>query len=258
MVDGAGREQFLQARVCKPAGTGPFPLAVLNHGAPPDAADVPLMVPPSCAAPAARWLLSRGFLVVAALRRGFGASTGPVAESSGPCGAPDYARAGREGARDIAAVVRYAAGLRVVARSGALVIGQSTGGWATIAYAAAPDPMVAGAVSMAGGRGGHALGRGDTYCRPERLVAAAAEFGRSSRLPMLWVSAANDSYFGPALVSAMKDAFDRGGGAAELVVTPPFGREGHALFTTAGGEAVWGPLVDTFLAGPAATTRKAG
>ncbi len=55
----------------------------------------------------AQWFLARGFAVVYALRRGYGATGGDWAETYGPCNRADYARAGLESARDIAAIVNF-------------------------------------------------------------------------------------------------------------------------------------------------------
>ncbi len=258
MRDSAGAPKNLRARICRPEGSAPAPVAVINHGAPPDAAETGHMEPTRCDSGPARWFLARGYIVVFALRRGFGASTGPVAESSGPCDAPDYFHAAMEGARDIDAVVRYAAALPFARADDIVVLGQSTGGLATIAYDSMPYPGVVGLISMAGGRGGHAFGAPRTYCHPEALVAAAGKLGEMARLPMLWVSAANDTYFEPGLEQAMRDAFVAAGGVATLAVVPPFGGEGHFLFYGQGGDRVWGPLLSRYLDERRAATASGG
>ena len=257
VTDASGQVQHLIARLCRPDAAAPVRVAVINHGAPPDAADVRRMEPTACDSAPARWFLARGYLVVFALRRGYGASTGPIAEASGSCEAPDYLHAALEGARDVDSIVRFATALSFARSTQAVVVGQSTGGWATIAYGAGQHPGATAFISMAGGRGGRAFSAPATYCRPERLVAAAGRLGETARTPMLWVSAANDTYFDPALERAMQAAFNAGGGHADLVVTPPFDTEGHRLFYGQGGDAIWGPLFDTYLADVARTPRTA-
>jgi hypothetical protein len=64
-----------------------------------------------CDSEAARWFLSRGYVVAYALRRGYGETGGSWAEDIGSCSDPDYVRAGIETARDIDAVVQYATAL---------------------------------------------------------------------------------------------------------------------------------------------------
>ena len=256
MLDDGGVSRQLAARVCRPPSSlTAAPLAVINHGAPPTGAQIRLMQPTSCAAEPAQWFLARGYVVVFALRRGFGASDGDIAESSGSCDAPDYEHAGWEGAGDVAAIVRWAETLPGVRTDATVVIGQSTGGWASLAYAARADARAVAVINMAGGRGGRAFAEPASYCRPERLVKAAARFGASARVPTLWIYASNDSYFGPDVATRMQTAFVQSGGRAALEVTAPFGTEGHRLFYGAGGSEVWGPLVMRFLAEGAPSQR---
>jgi dienelactone hydrolase len=255
VLDDDGTPRTLAARVCRPAAQrGPAPLVIINHGAPPLADYVPLMEPTSCNSEPARWFTARGYVVVFALRRGFGASGGDIAEASGSCEAPDYVRNGQQGARDVDAILRWAERLPDVRRDATLVVGLSTGGWASLAYASRPDARAIGVIDMAGGRNMAGRGAftdlGSAPCHPDRLVAAAGRFGATARIPTLWIYASNDNYFPPDLATAMHAAFTKAGGWARLVITPPFGTEGHALFYGAGGSAIWGPIVERFLAPP--------
>src|SRR5262249_62215499 len=110
----------------------------------------------SCNSEAARWFLDRRFIVVASLRRGYGATGGSYVESSGSYGNPDFARSGLETARDIAATVDYAAALPFARPGGVVLVGQSAGGWGAIAYNTTPHPRVTAAINMAGGGRGPA------------------------------------------------------------------------------------------------------
>lgn len=248
MTDAAGVQHRLQARVCRPDGPGPARLAVINHGSPPNPDARPRMVLGRCGDEAARWFTARGYAVVFALRRGYGATGGAWAEGYGRCDQADYLRAGLETARDITAIVDAATALPGIRPDGAVVVGQSAGGWGTIAFASAPHPKVAALVVMAGGRGGHQDGVPDRNCHPERLAETAGLLGATARTPMLWVYAANDSYFAPSIAEAMHRAFTAAGGTAELVQPGPFGRDGHQLLFSSGGSAVWGPVVERYLA----------
>jgi pimeloyl-ACP methyl ester carboxylesterase len=245
----AGVQENLIARVCRPDAI-PAPVVVINHGSPENMDSRGVMQPASCGSEPARWFLARGYVVVFPLRRGFGASTGALAEGSGPCDNPDYVRAGEESARDVAAAVDYATALPYAERKGAVVVGQSLGGWAVTAFAAEPHPEIAALISIGGGRGGHAFGDGPGNCRPDLLVAAAAAFGRRARKPMLWIYAVNDTFFPPDLVRAMFAAFTQAGGHAVLAQPGFPGAEGHALFYAPGGARVWGPIVAAYLAAP--------
>jgi dienelactone hydrolase len=242
----------LHARLCRPAGDAPARLVVINHGSPHGAADRPRMQLGRCDSEAAQWFVSRGYVVAFALRRGYGETGGSWAEDYGSCGQPDYVHAGLETARDIDAVVRFATALPFVQGDGAVVVGQSAGGWGTIAYASLPHPKVSAFVVMAGGRGGHQHNERNHNCRPDRLVDAARTFGASARTPMLWIYTHNDSYFDPGLARAMWRAFSASGGQAQLEQLGPYGDDGHGLFFGPGGSQVWGPLVERYLQGTGA------
>jgi hypothetical protein len=107
---------------------------------------------------------------------------------------------------------------------------------------------VAAFVVMAGGRGGHMNMQPHTNCHPERLAEGAGKFGATAATPMLWVYAANDSFFSPAIAEAMYQSFTAAGGKAEFIQPGPFGSDGHNLFYGHGGSKIWGPLVEAYLA----------
>ena len=238
----------LQGRICRPDIPGRLPVVVINHGAPSDPSRRSEMQPTGCDTEAAEWFMDRGYVVVFALRRGFGGSTGPVVEDTGVCVAPNYFRSGLTGAMDIDAILQFATTLPYTRPQGAIVIGQSTGGWATVAYDSVEHPKAAMFISFAGGRGGHAYPDPPTNCRPDLLIAGAKRFGESAVAPMLWIYAENDTFFPPSLATALHKAYTAAGGRAELVFTPPYGREGHGLFYAPGASAVWGPIVERYIA----------
>jgi dienelactone hydrolase len=128
-------------------------------------------------------------------------------------------------------------------------VGQSAGGWGTIAYGSLPHPRVSGFIVMAGGRGGHLHERPNQNCHPERLAEAAARYGATASTPMLWVYAVNDTFFNPRIAQALYKAFAAAGGHADFQQPGPFDEDGHRLFFGPGGSAIWGPLVERYLAG---------
>ncbi len=249
VTDAAGQTTAMQARLCRPAGDAPARLAVINHGSPASAADRPRMAVGACGQEAARWFLDRGYVVLFPLRRGYGATGGAWAESYGRCNGADYVRGGLETARDIDAAVRYATALPFVRPGGVVVVGQSAGGWGTIAYDSLPHPDVTAFVVMAGGRGGHEDNIPNNNCHPDLLAAAAGHFGATATTPMVWVYAANDSFFAPPIAEALHAAFTTAGGKATLVQPGPYDGDGHRLFFGRDGSAVWGPIVSSYLAG---------
>ena len=241
--DGSGRQ--LQVRVLRPAGEGPFPIAVINHGSPESGSERTEMQVPTFRV-LSEWLLARGYLVALPLRRGYGVVGGRWDESYGRCERPDYVAAGLETARDIEAVIAALSNRPFVRKGKTVVFGQSAGGWGSLALASRNPPDVIAYVNFAGGRGGHRNGQPHSNCAPEELVRAAAQFGRSARQPTLWLYAENDSYFAPGLARQMQQAFVQAGGRANLHLLPPVGEDGHRLISVAGA-ALWGPAVEKFL-----------
>ncbi|WP_216856964.1 dienelactone hydrolase family protein [Acidisoma sp. S159] len=247
VTDDSGATTKMEARICRPDDAAPAHLVVINHGSPPHADERPTMQLEECSQRAVRWFVDRGFVVVEALRRGYGATGGVWAEGYGSCEDPDYVRAGLETARDIGAVVTYATALPFVIPDGVTVVGQSAGGWGTIAYDSVPHSRVAAFVVMAGGRGGHHRDIANNNCRPDLLAQAAGQFGRTATTPMLWIYAENDSFFGPPVANSLLQAFTASGGLVDFHRPGPYGQDGHHLFFGKGGTEVWGPLIKNYL-----------
>jgi dienelactone hydrolase len=247
VTDARGRIVQVQTRICRPAEDAPATLVIINHGSPANSAERPKMQVGRCQTEAAQWFLSRGYVVALPLRRGYGETGGVWAEDTGGCPNPDYVRGGLETARDIDAVVNYAAGLPFVRHEGVVVVGQSAGGWGAIAYASAPHPKVAAFVVMAGGRGGHMHNQPNNNCRPDLLADAAGHFGKTATTPMLWIYTANDSFFAPQIARALFHSFTTAGGQADLHQLGPYDGDGHHLFFGPEGSEVWGPLAQQYL-----------
>jgi dienelactone hydrolase len=213
------------------------------------------MEPGRCDQEAARWFLSRGYVVAFPLRRGYGAAGGDWAESYGGCAHADYVHAGIETARDIDAAVVALTALPFVRPDGVVVVGQSAGGWGTIAYDSLPHPKVSAFVVMAGGRGGHEDNTPNKNCHPERLADAAGYFGGTASTPMLWIYTSNDSFFAPPIARALYNSFTATGGKVDFEQPGPYGEDGHHLFFGRGGSTIWGPLVDRYLSHQLDSTR---
>ena len=247
-LDIAGSRYLLYTRICRPPGEAPARVVVIAHGSPPSALSRPGMKPVACDSEAARWFLDRGFVVVAAMRRGYGETGGYWVEGAARCDAADYFTSGLESTRDIAATVEYAAALPFARPQGMVVVGHSAGGWGALAYNAMPHPRITAFVNMAGGRGGHFQNQANMNCRPELLVEAAGRLARTTTTPMLWIYTENDSFFAPVLATAMYAAYTQNGGKGEFEHLGPFGQDGHRLIFAAGGSQIWGPLVARYLA----------
>ncbi|RAU23437.1 dienelactone hydrolase [Paramagnetospirillum kuznetsovii] len=242
-VNGSSRTLRLDALVIRPDDSQRHPLAVINHGAPRNADDRAGMSPRSMRAQA-REFARRGWAVVTFMRRGYGESEGDYAESSGNCASPDYVKSGRTSAEDIRAVIQTMRNAPFVDDGKIISVGRSAGGLATVALTADPPPGLIAAISFAGGRGSTGP---DEVCVPERLAQAFGTFGKTSRVPMLWVYSENDHFFGPSLARRFHAAFTEAGGRAEFIAAAPFGSDGHSLFSEK-GTPIWTRYVDDFLA----------
>ena len=238
---------LMRATVLRPPGAGAFPLMVINHGSTQNAARR-LALPMPAFDVLSRWFVRHGYAVVVPQRPGHGETGGAYREDQGGCDDPDFARAGAGAAESIAAAVAYMRAQPFVRRNGVIVSGQSAGGWAALAFASHAPGGIRAAINFAGGLGGRSFDRPGNNCAPDRLVATAEAFGRTARIPTLWIYTENDSYFPPRLSRAMADAFRSAGGKADYRLLPPFGAEGHLLAESENAEPVWGPALEQFLA----------
>lgn len=127
-----------------------------------------------------------------------------------------------------------------------VLMGQSAGGFASIAAASAQLPGVVAVVNVSGGRGGNGLD--GIPCRPDILAQSVGEFAQTVRVPTLWFYVENDKYFGPATVKSMFDKFEAAGGPGKLVMHPPHGNDGHLLFYVADAVPIWSKVVNDFFA----------
>jgi len=234
------------ATVFRPPGEARAPLMVMNHGSPADGSQRARMERPQFSS-VSSFFVARGYAVVLPLRRGYGATGGRWAEAYGTCDNPDYAAAGLATAADIRATVDYMVTQPFVAPGRTVVVGQSAGGWGTLALSSLNPPGVPAMIDFAGGRGGHQPVVGN--CSPSALVTAAAKYGATARVPLLWISSENDTFFEPRLVKRMVDAYNGAGGRATHRPVGPFGHDGHNLASADSGAPIWQPLVSDFLQG---------
>ncbi|WP_256807429.1 dienelactone hydrolase family protein [Bradyrhizobium sp. Bra64] len=230
------------ALLFRPSGAGPFRLAVIAHASTQNGLRRAQMPQPEYRALAA-FLVARGFAVLVPERLGHGATGGGYVEDQGGCDEADYARSGRVTADEIFRALDYVRMQDFIRKDAAIVIGHSAGGWGALALANADPKAISSIIVFAPGRGGHANDEPNRICAPHTLVAAAAEFGKAARIPVVWLVAANDSYFSPAFSKASVDAFRRSGGTADFRTLPAVGSEGHWMIETeAGVKAASGEL----------------
>lgn len=227
----------------KPDGPGPFPILILNHGRSPTNRRDPPRVRYTRQV---RYFIERGFAVFEPTRIGYGQySTQFDPEDSGGCSSKDYAPMAKAASTEILAVLDYAKQQSYVDPQRVLLVGQSVGGYSTVATAALAPAGLVGAINFAGGSGGDPVGHPANPCQPGRMEDMYAQFGKTAKAPMLWIYTENDLYFGPSYSKSWHAAFVNAGGTADYHLLPPFGKNGHLLFSN--GVDIWSPIVSAFL-----------
>ena len=237
-------------------GGGPFPLVVMNHGVSLDATGRSYF-PVIEFRDAALWFARQGYVVVAPVRPGYGATAIGIPERGlfglffsgvGKCSDAEFREAGLAVASIDKWIIDYMSTQSFIKRNEVIIVGQSGGGWGSIALGSQNPEFVRAIIGFAAGRGGHLNGKPNNNCAPDQLVDVVAEFGRTARVPMLWIYTQNDSYFGPDLSKRMAEAFRGAGGNLEYHLLSDFGADGHFFIDSADAVQLWAPLVSEFLA----------
>ena len=228
----------IQAYLYKPAGGGPFPLIVYNHGSRSGSERVPVPFT-NIAAP----FTAAGYAVLVAERRGYGRSDGPTAteELGSDIGPRLVARLGAE-TDDVLAALDF---LKTVAfvDSGRLgIMGWSLGGIVTM-LAISRSTAFKAAVDQAGG----AL----TWDHSAAVREALEDAARHARAPLMLLVAANDRT--TESITAVDRVLTQRNWPHETKIYPPFvprsgfaGAPGHAIFGRE-GVAIWRADVIAFL-----------
>lgn len=226
---------MLQITTLYPDGSGPFPLAILNHG---KAIGEAKNEPRYRGAYLARYFLSRGYAVALPMLHGFAGSGGVFHYKR--C---DFEGLGLSEADDIVAVIHYMSRQPHIDGTRVVVGGEGLGGWDTLALGVRGCPGVKGLLNFAGG----ARDR-DCPTWEENLATAAGDYGAKSRMPSLWFYGDNDKGFPVPVWRAMYQRYTDAGGKAELVAYGNFMADAHTLWGSLEGFPIWIPKVDAFLA----------
>jgi dienelactone hydrolase len=231
----------------RPGGPGPFPWLAMSHGTATSAEANRKIGRYRALTPIREWV-KRGYAVVVVVRRGYGASGGDTfGDSYGSCKNPDFRRAGEGAALDLLAAIDWAKTQPDLDRRRWLLVGQSSGGFASI-YAASkrPDGLVA-VLAFAPGRGGRPDTNPGLPCWPDLTAKLFASIAPDIAVPVLWFYAENDEFVGPAAARLWFGSFREAGGQGDFVMLPPFPeRRGHGIYPSAAGTPLWTAAVATF------------
>lgn len=237
-----GTTAMLEALITRPAQSTRVPLVLVSHGNPPTPANRARLSPTEFSALSLQFA-RQGYGTAVVMRRGYGHSDGAFVDRSGPCSNKEYVQSTRDIADEVLAVLARLKKESWVDASRVVLLGHSAGGLAVVEAGARSPPGVVAVISFAGGRGSDGA---DHVCGADRLVAAYETFGKTARIPNLWLFTRNDRFFDPTLAARMRDAYAHVGAPVDLVIAAPFGSDGHALALSP-VPAVWWSHVEPFL-----------
>ena len=228
------------------ANPRPAPVVVINHGRAGDPQERLALTPARSYAAIAAFLVQRGFIVAVPTRIGYGATGGEDVElEAGSCESKVYPPGFDAAAQETLVALDALRRRPDAARDRMVVIGQSYGGAVALAVAALNPPGVRAVINFSGGGGGNNKARIQRPCSPHLLERLFRDYGKTAQVPALWIYTENDMFFGPKYPRDWFDAYVKSGAPAEFVQFPPYGDDGHTLFTLA--PQVWKPKVIAFL-----------
>ncbi|VVD66245.1 dipeptidyl aminopeptidase [Pandoraea capi] len=248
-----GGDVDMHTEVYKPAGDGPFPVLIFEHGRAGDPQTRAKLTAPILPGHVRFWL-AKGFAIVAPIRVGYGLTGGPDRENSGASfnqsgqctRRPDFETLAKVTAEANLAVLKWAQAQPWADKNRVVLEGRSVGGFTTVSTAATNPPGVVGYINFSGGAGGSPERAPQHSCDPEQMKAVYGEFGKRTRIPGLWLYAHNDQYWGPDAPRQWFDAFAASGSPAQFVHTEDIpGHDGHMLLTYGG--KMWSAPVNAFL-----------
>jgi dienelactone hydrolase len=233
--------QTLYACMTRPAGPGPFPVVIYNHGSEED--------PPTCGPPGlVRAYVERGYLFFMFHRRGHGLSPGPyimdrqrriMQQIANPRERVERIVALHEEAnRDVVAAVKWLMQLPEVDSSRVIMTGVSFGGIQTLLAA---EKGLGLRAFIAFAPAAQSWGNEALRWRLERAV-------RGAQAPIFLAQAQNDYSLGPSNV--LGPILRAKGAPNTAKIYPAFGvthQQGHGGFAVRGGIPIWSPDVFAFL-----------
>ncbi|MBX2884014.1 MAG: alpha/beta hydrolase [Granulosicoccus sp.] len=190
----------------RPAGSGPFPLLIINHGSTGSGANKNQFGATFAPASVTDYFTAKGWMVIYPQRRGRGRSEGTYDEGFNKSRThyscdPKESLTGLERAiEDLDAVMAFIATREYVQQDAILISGVSRGGVLAIAYAGHRPAAFVAAINFSGGWLGKKCAQ--TYQQVNRLAFTRAAVFTG---PSLWLYGRNDAYYG---IRHCRDNFD--------------------------------------------------
>jgi dienelactone hydrolase len=233
----SGSSEFtLQTTIFKPDGPGPFPLIVLSHGVNTDMGRAGEMKTRARFTAQSRLFVEWGCVVAVPMRRGYGSSEGRVNMSLSSIDS-----FGLEDAKDIQATIDFMTRQPYVDANQVVLVGQSGGGLASLAYGSLGRADIRGIVNFAGGL------RTWSPRWEFDMADAFKTYAKTTKVESIWFYSENDRTFPADVARAAYREYQKNGGHAVLFISPAFKTDGHFLFSDPSGIEVWREQTRTFL-----------
>lgn len=244
---GVSREQAMvggepvEIMVYKEWSDKPQPLIVINHGGSTEA-ELQMGFRGVNFDAQAAFLAEQGYVVALPTRRGYGRSLSKYREW-------DFTRynprqAVENGAQDVLAAIAQLKTKEYVDKHKIVVMGYSFGGFIAVCIGAKQLDGVVGVVSFAGGARSSSGGVFDAS-NAGPLFACYKEFGKTTKVPELWIYTKDDDWYPANFVRGMQQNFNAAGGRAEVVTLAGT----HDFFLRPASIGAWWKQVGPYLNG---------
>lgn len=238
-----GQPAILDAFVTRPVSKKPLPVVLITNGTTGTAEFDRWTLNPNRYSSTAIAFARHGYAAVVVLRQGYGQSSGAAEYTGHTCLEPSHLQAGEQDVQNMVAALNAVRRNSWASVDNALLVGMSAGGFAVIATGATNPPGVKAVINFDGGRGAI---DGKSLCDKTGLMKSYAQYGKTAKLPSLWLYAENDKSFPPDTGREMFNAWQQGKSPARFIVMPAYGKDGH-VFMDSAPESFWWNTVATFL-----------
>ncbi len=220
----------LEATLYRPAGKGPFPLVIFNHGStgPGIIADTLTINPWGFGA----YLNKYNIALLIPMRRGRGGSQGSYKESYN-CSINSVESGINYASQSLDATMNYVHKQSWIKQDSIVISGHSRGGLLSVVYAAKHPQWFKGVINFSGGWMAEQCQITSPLASNQGLFNKA---GQNNALPHLFLYARNDPYYSDSAIESYVQSFKQAGGQVDFQFYDlGSSANGHALFHEYGG-----------------------